>query len=524
MQLLRWCALGLLFALRLPSLVQPAAADQSLYAYIGLRILEGGTPYVDAWDQKPPGIHLLYALLWWLWPDERVVAAADLVAAAAVCALLIALGRRLGSASAGWVAACVFALLGNPSMHRLSGVFVRAQCETFIALAITAALVLLTAPVRRTWHAAAAGVLFGAAVWLKYTAIVFALPLLAALWLVRPAGTRPAAVLRDALVLTAATTMMGVVGLAWIAAKGALVDFWLATYRYNVGYSSEGYESATHFVRYLATMPFRQARRELLWLAGLIGVVFALPVGRLRTGAVLAAAWIAAAVVAIALNGRDLPQYFVQATPALAIGAGLGALAAWRSPHRLVKAAAILVLVAGFWRVGVDRPVYGLRLAGLPGLIENIRFDLAYWSGRIDRRTYLNRFGGDRPQDKYDALAVDDLARQLAATTRPDDRIYVFGFSPGVYVKAQRVSASRFFWNVPVLIEFEAGRPGYGTEGLLADLDATRPVVVALQKGDWSIDSRTQFMAHPGLSAWLERHYRQQDDGPRFEVWRLRGR
>lgn len=525
MQPFRWSALGLLFALRLPSLVQPAAADQSLYAYVGLRLLDGGAPYLDAWDQKPPAIHLLYALLWSIWPDERVVAAADLMAAAGACALLIVLGRRLGSTSAGWIAACVFALLGNPAMHRLSGVFVRAQCETFIALAVTGALVLLMAPSRGRLRLVSAGVLLGAAIWLKYTAVVFAVPVLAAVWFGQPRPGRPADLMRQCLVLAGSTTAVGLAGLAWIAWHGALADFWLATYTYNLGYSSDGYTGPADFFRYLLSMPFRQARRELLWLLGLAGVLFALPVVRLRRSALLAGLWTAAAVLAIALNGRDLPQYFVQATPALALGAGLGAIAAWQSPHRAVRIAAMVLLAVGLWRVGVDRPVLGpLRLAGLPGLVDNVRFDLAYWRGAIDRRTYLNRFGGDRPQDKYDALAVDDLAGQVAATTEPDDRIFVYGFSPGVYVKAQRTSASRFFWNVPVLLEFGAGRPGYGTAGLLADLERSRPVLVALQKGDWATDSRTQFMNHPGLSAWLERGYRQVDDGPRFVVWRRRDR
>ena len=54
------CAAALLL-LRLPSLVQPMGADQSLYAYVGDRIRAGGLPYRDAWDQKPPAIHFLYA-------------------------------------------------------------------------------------------------------------------------------------------------------------------------------------------------------------------------------------------------------------------------------------------------------------------------------------------------------------------------------------------------------------------------------------------------------------------------------
>ena len=56
-----WLLLIVLVMVRLPSLVQPAGADQDLYAYVGQAITRGGLPYVDAWDQKPPAIHYTYA-------------------------------------------------------------------------------------------------------------------------------------------------------------------------------------------------------------------------------------------------------------------------------------------------------------------------------------------------------------------------------------------------------------------------------------------------------------------------------
>src|SRR5690554_932389 len=35
--------------------------DQGIYAAVGRTILEGGAPYRDAFDFKPPGIHLAFA-------------------------------------------------------------------------------------------------------------------------------------------------------------------------------------------------------------------------------------------------------------------------------------------------------------------------------------------------------------------------------------------------------------------------------------------------------------------------------
>jgi hypothetical protein len=131
--LLLACAL---VAVRLPSLAQPMGADQALYAYVGERILEGERPYLDAWDQKPPAIHYTYAVLRAIWPADAVVAVADLAATAVVAVLLFWIGRDLVSRQVGAWAAVLFLFLSNPAFGRLAGVRVRAQCETFIAVAV----------------------------------------------------------------------------------------------------------------------------------------------------------------------------------------------------------------------------------------------------------------------------------------------------------------------------------------------------------------------------------------------------
>ena len=70
--------------------------------------------------------------------------AADLVSQPSRRSLLIPLGRAVtGSEAAGWTSALIFLLLGNPALARLGGVRVRSQAEVFIALFITAALLLV---------------------------------------------------------------------------------------------------------------------------------------------------------------------------------------------------------------------------------------------------------------------------------------------------------------------------------------------------------------------------------------------
>ena len=186
-----------LLVVRLPSLAQPMGADQGLYAYVGERILAGGLPYRDAWDQKPPAIHVTYSVMRALLPRDAAVPAADLTIAATVAALLWRLGGAVAGQSVGSWAAVLFLLLSNPAFARLGGVAVRAQCETFIAAAVTGAFLLLAGS--RTyggsWRPLLSGALLGLAFTFKYNAATYVLAGLFTLWLWRMLNVRTFALL-----------------------------------------------------------------------------------------------------------------------------------------------------------------------------------------------------------------------------------------------------------------------------------------------------------------------------------------
>ena len=513
-----WPWLGvlvLLLLIRLPSLVQPAGGDQGLYGYAGQRILASDVMYRDMWDQKPPAISFLYAGLWAIWPDESLVPAADLVAAGLVAAMLVVIGRRRFTPEIGYGAAAVFLLFGDPYLQRLSGVYVRAQCEPFISLSIAGSLLLLTRPTRAPLRLMAAGAALGAAFWLKYNAAAFGLPVAVAAWAWRPEGARDVrGVWRDLVWIGVGFGALAAVILGYFAAHGALHDLRLATIDYNLRYSNETYSGPWHALRYVLTFPILHARVDPLWFLGGLGAVLLTSRARGRHSTVVVLAWLVGAVLSIAINGsRGLPNYFVQAAPALALAAsaGLATLAGSGIALRLVVAA---MLLAGAWRVGADEPVWGMRLAGLPGLVENVRYDLRHALGHTDRDSYLARFRGV----KHDALENEKLVRYIRANTRAGEPIYVFGFSGGsVGWKSERPSASRFYWSRPVFIDFAAEDPGYGSAGLLEDLQERPPVLVALQKEEWR--SEKHFMNDERLRNWLVASYALEYETPMFSVW-----
>ena len=500
-----------LVLVRLPSIVQPMGADQALYAYVGDRIRAGGLPYRDAWDQKPPAVHFLYAGMRALWKGDAVVPAADIAAAAAVAYLLYRIGAVVGPAGSGAAAALLFLFLSNPSLTRLAGIRLRSQCETFIAVIVCGALLILLRQ-RRSGHAALwAGVLLGLAFTFKYNAAVFAAAAASAAWLARRFT------LADAMKMAAGFSIPVAIVLAVFAIGGTLRPLIDATIVYNLQYSGETY-GAVSPLQYLLTFPIERARADALWTLGGAGCLLLLAGATGSRERLVPVVWVAAACASIAINGsRSLPQYFIQAGPALALAAGWGGALAWQwiastfgRRARPVAIAAALAVAVGVWRV-ID--------AQLPKLVEQTVFDARRALGLIPRDVYLARFDDDR---KYSARAAASLGEYLRVHSTPSQPVYVFGFTCGAYIDADRASASRFFWSRPVIVGFKAGVPGYGAEGMLSELEINRPAVIALQQKDWApdvADSAAFFLGTPRLSGWLHAHYVRAAGPEGFDLW-----
>ena len=521
-----------LLLLRLPSLVQPMGPDQGLYAYVGDRILHGELAYRDAWDQKPPGIHYIYAGLRALSHRDLVVPAADLAAAALVAALLWAIGSSIAGPLAGGLSAALFLLLSDPSLARYGGVRVRAQGETFIGLAVAGAVALIVVGAGGAKGAKGAkgagakgaggaggaggavvlaGILVGAAFSIKYNAGLYAIVVLAGL------AVAGQLTLRNVVLLALGGLIIPLTLFVVFWRGVALNDLYQATIAYNVQYSGETYAGPLDMARYLVKFPIEHARVDALWFLGGLGCVVVLPAGYWRRAAWIPLAWVAVACVSIVINGsRNLPQYFVQAAPALALAAGVAwALAMPRLPKAIQWAVAI-VLAIFVWRAGDDP---------FPKLARNVWQDARYAIGRVDRRIHLARFGG-RDVDKYSALDNADLGAFFAAHTRPDEPVYVFGYSPASYVYAERRSASRFFWSRPVIVDFNRGDPSYGVAGLAADLARSSPAYIALQMHDWPDvgDSGPFFLSQPALVERLNGSYHQVPAIEGFQMWERNGR
>jgi hypothetical protein len=155
-------------------------------------------------------------------------------------------------------------------------------------------------------------------------------------------------------------------------------------------------------------------------------------------------------------------------------------------------------------------------------VIDYTSYDAKYLAGRMTRDQYLSRFGERASDDKYSALAVQELAQHFAQDAPTREKVLLFGFSPGALVQSHRVSATRFFWSRPVIVGFNAGKPGYGVNGMLEELIHNRPLEVVLQRHDWEYgpDSASFFLGDPRLLDWLRENYEPAGELGNFLLFR----
>jgi hypothetical protein len=219
-------------------------------------------------------------------------------------------------------------------------------------------------------------------------------------------------------------------------------------------------------------------KTDPLWCAGGVASLAALwDLARRRTLpplAALAVCWGGAAAVVIAVNGiRLFNSYFSQALAPLAL------LAAWwltdgssgAKIRRALSAATIVVMALLLYQRNY-----------LPKVIDTATADARAWLGRIDRVSYLDRFGGYANERGYSAHANDELAAYVRARTRPDDRIYLFGINgAGVYFLADRLTAHRFL-RVNFFVPDGFPDPQFTLGAVVEDLRARRPVYLIFEQ------------------------------------------
>jgi hypothetical protein len=487
--------------------------DQSIYALVAREMLDGGAPYRDAFDFKPPGIFFIYAL-------TRVVSGTDqsgIRVVEAACMILTAFGLvRLarvyfGSRSVGLCAAAIAS-----QIHAQLDFWHTAQPETFGGAMTVWGLVLASRaeddPLGAKHSLFWSGVLFGASGLMKpplagvgaLVGVLFAGRELARGWRDRRRPPWRLLVLPPVLV-AAGGALPFVLALAYFASKGALGDLHEVLFVFTPHYTKVSWENASvlSMAWYGLEEWLTTYSSTLLFGLGALAIFGAQRKERTLVAVLLGA--VAVHITGIVMQGKFFQYHWGATFPLTALLAALGIVKAWRFAAGRGLAAAI-ALACAF-------PIIAIAKMPVPSFGNSLY-------ERSKARLDLARFDYPNEEEAWDALAsVADVdagqnravARFLAEHTAPGEPVFVWGFECVIYDLAERPIASRFIYNVPQ-------RAAWSREpmqaALMRDLEARPPAAIVVEHHDVfrmvtgnDDDSARSLWAFPALSALIERDF-----------------
>ena len=496
-----WLVLVIATALmRLPALTHPRPInDEDFYSLIAFEMLDGGQPYVDAVDRKPPLIFWTYATIFAMGGKYNwyLLHAVAVVWSLLTMAGLFALVRRLFSARAGLIAALLYGIFlpfGHGSNLALNG-------EMLMNLPIVLGMTLTLRSSRQTfrWELLAAGALFCGAFLYKQPAAIAPLAAVAYLWhpASRAASTRgwsPAIIQAGILTIGFFGTLGLIAG--FLYAQGILDEayFWTITHH-----------DLTHGP--LDPYFWRRGATQTLWTLLALAPLVTLAAPSLRE--------------AVAKNGVRL----------------------WRAHRAALLSVVVLLLTAAIGVSSSGRFYSHYYIALIPALaILAAPVGDAIWSARPERWHWMP---AARVFQAWLVLTVLGFGTAHVVSLRPKrveseagayirehstaaDRMFVWGQSVKLYTDARRRPASRFVATYP-LTGYVFGSPlswdpDYDTSGrivpgsweqLVEDFSRHPPLFIVENDATHGA-SKYQMSAYPIMHALLSGYelVRESSDGP----------
>lgn len=464
-------ALALTLAIRAPFFRVPLERDEGEYAYIAWLMDQGGLPYRDAVNQKPPVTFGIY------WLTMKVVGASPAafrltagVFAGLATYLVWVLGLKLYGPMAAALAAAVFAVISaEPGVLGQT-----ANTELFMLLPLVAGALVLSRPVasREPFWVLLCGLLCGLATMTKQVAAVNALGVIPFLlydrW--KSGATVPVAAPQGGTPLSRALADCGwfVLGLAagilpffgafWAA--GALDDFVYWTLQHNLEYAGSGFD--VYAAHKLGAQMGRMAPSDfVVWLFALGGLYDCLR--RPSRGQVLVCGWLVTSCVALCVGWNFRSHYFLQLCPPVALWAGFGlwraliAVKSLQGPWPRVVAYAVIVVAAV-----------------APPLAANGKY-LRMSPDAISRAIYgLNPF-----------VEAPRIADHLASRTQPNQTVFILGSEPEILFHARRRSATRYVIFYPLTGPYRDARKKQ--EAVADELARNKPAYIVLVNQQMSL-------------------------------------
>lgn len=520
------CVLGMIFLLAMIA-TYGYGRDQGIYAMVGREVLGGKMPYRDAWDFKPPGIFVVYAMTRAaLGGGQWAIRAVEILGIVATTAAMTRLGERwFGDRRVGILAGFITALV-----HAQLDFWHTAQPESFGGMLTIFALLpirLPDEPQHRDRDTARglvlSGALFGLAGLLKPPlagggAVVAAVLGVNVLLTTRgePFAKRARRALRPAFFITLGGALPFVLTGLWFVAKGAHRDLYQVLFVFTPYYTKLGWVGET--VPGMTYWGFTEWLQKYCSVTT-VGLLLALGYPRAtreRAGFSLLCWIIALHIVGVAMQGKFFPYHYGATWPLTAMIAALGFMRVWdrlasRGPLGVSLFFTGFVFVCFFRTATKDTE---------RSFLQRCQERVALFSTRFRDQAAIDALASVAD---VNAAANREVAAYLRDHVRADRTVFVWGFEPVIYDLSDRAPASRYLYDVPQRVAWAKEKE---RETLVRDLDAARPAAIVVERRDVFpmvtgdvIDSADTLKDFPALRDRIESRFDHATTIEDFEVY-----
>jgi hypothetical protein len=479
----------------------PNRVDRYLFEQMGETVLNGGTVYLDCWDNKPPGLCWLNALILWLGGRSTyaITVAAVIAGVLAVAATGRSVSRILGRPVA-TVTAFIFTIL--LAQREFDACTNGTEFYAMVADAFAAAFVvgaIRGAGRRCLLSAFMAGVCWGIGGLCKQTAAAGPIAVVLGIMLGIVAGVAPRTRWMGRAALAGAGALLVLIAAAGILYfQGALAEAYRAVIAINLLPQRQAHSPGLFNPAYVLAQLTSIA--GALLLAGIGAVVGLIPDRKegaasqppgekaallSRPITVFMIVWLLVATYGVGIGPSHMPRYwhgmFVPLTWLAAQGIAL-VLASCGTGNRRLS----LTITIG---------TITLAVIFFKPLVVNV-YDAAF------RARHFATADSERGR-------LIEIGDRIRALTSPEDRIYVWGYSAGVYRFSSRMSACRFSGveKIDALTRFSQAM----AEELFACLKNRDPKVIVVERFRYPalLEDRVGTATLPGLSKWFSSRYEE---------------
>lgn len=527
-----------------PIVTYPMGRDQGMYANIGRTLLNGGVPFVDMWDIKPPPIYYIYAAGIKLFGvNTGAIRAIDLFLVPFGMIGLYLTGNEMKNRRAGFFAALLYAVFYfNDGFQNLS------QSDS-LATIPTIWLAYFTYKASRYESGSRSalvsslivGLISGILLWFKpqqYALVVGAFvvyqiltSLLKSPFPLRREGnfdtteqsrTHRSLSLRklffEGMAFAIGGLIMGGTLLAYFWSQGIIQEI-LIVAEGTAAYNAQGYD----VFAFMANMRQGFYYRWVIWHLLII----------------LTGLWIVGYVIAVFFRrGRATSRPYVSSLLILWFISGLGFAfmqakgfdTHWfpMLPPMALMGAMVVERFLSFIRDGENgrrKLMIALNVLIMIGLLSIPAVTIwgkswRYISGQQSQYEYWDTFQANdlKPEQSL------EMANFLRERVQPGNSLFIWGFRPEVYYMAELWSASRYQAHFPLVA------PWYPHEWQQENVDilwaAMPPYVLVLEDDymswvtDFDADSHTLLQDYTELNNWLIANYEREGQIGDFIIWR----